>query len=47
LGKIVGSMTMTRQYRAGQNVEDDCRQCKADRTHTIIVVPGTEATRLV
>ena len=27
-----------RQYRAGQSVEDYCRQCKEDRIHTIIVV---------
>ena len=29
-----------RQYRAGQTVEDYCRQCKEDRIHTIIVVDG-------
>lgn len=29
---------MTRQYRAGQAVEDHCRQCHEDRMHTVIVV---------
>ena len=29
---------MTRQYRAGQSVEDHCRQCHEDRIHTVIVV---------
>jgi hypothetical protein len=27
-----------RTYRAGQSVEDHCRQCHEDRTHTVIVV---------
>ena len=31
-------MTATRQYRAGQSVEDHCRQCHEDRIHTVIVV---------
>src|SRR5690349_2252803 len=31
-------MTAPRQYRAGQSVEDYCRQCKEDRIHSIIVV---------
>ena len=31
-------MTALRQYRAGQSVEDHCRQCHEDRTHTVIVV---------
>jgi len=31
-------MTAPRQYRAGQSVEDYCRQCHEDRIHTIIVV---------
>ena len=31
-------MTSLRQYRAGQTVEDYCRQCHEDRIHTIIVV---------
>lgn len=31
-------MTASRQYRAGQSVEDHCRQCHEDRTHTVIVV---------
>jgi hypothetical protein len=35
---IVVSMTAPRQYRAGQTVEDYCRQCKEDRIHTVIVV---------
>jgi hypothetical protein len=33
-------MTAPRQYRAGQSVEDYCRQCKEDRIHTVIVVDG-------
>lgn len=33
-------MTSSRQYRAGQTVEDYCRQCHEDRIHTIIVVDG-------
>ena len=31
-------MSASRQYRAGQSVEDHCRQCHEDRTHTVIVV---------
>jgi hypothetical protein len=31
-------MTSPRHYRAGQSVEDHCRQCHEDRTHTVIVV---------
>lgn len=31
-------MNAPRQYRAGQSVEDYCRQCHEDRIHTIIVV---------
>jgi hypothetical protein len=27
-------------FRAGQSVEDHCRQCHEDRTHTVIVVDG-------
>jgi len=38
---------MTRQYRAGQHVEDYCRQCKEDRTHTIIVVDAPHRQRNV
>ena len=30
----------TRQYRAGQSVEDHCRSCHEDRIHTVIVVDG-------
>ena len=33
-------MTSSRSYRAGQSVEDYCRQCKEDRIHTVIVVDG-------
>ena len=33
-------MTAPRQYRAGQSVEDHCRQCHEDRIHTVIVVDG-------
>jgi len=29
-----------RTYRAGQAVEDYCRQCHEDRMHTVIVVDG-------
>jgi hypothetical protein len=29
-----------RTYRAGQPVEDHCRQCHEDRIHTVIVVDG-------
>ena len=35
---MVAFMTAARQYRAGQSVEDHCRQCHEDRTHTVIVV---------
>jgi hypothetical protein len=31
-------MNQVRQYRAGQSVEDHCRSCHEDRTHTVIVV---------
>jgi hypothetical protein len=31
-----------RPYRAGQSVEDHCRACHEDRTHTIVVVDGTQ-----
>jgi len=31
---------MMRAYRAGQSVEDHCRQCHEDRLHTVIVVDG-------
>ncbi len=30
-----------RTYRAGQAVEDYCRQCHEDRMHTVIVVDGS------
>lgn len=33
-------MTFARQYRAGQSVEDHCRSCHEDRTHTVVVVDG-------
>ena len=33
-------MIPSRSYRAGQSVEDYCRQCKEDRIHTVIVVDG-------
>jgi hypothetical protein len=39
-GKIHGRMSFARQYRAGQSVEDHCRSCHEDRTHTVIVVDG-------
>src|SRR5688572_28450046 len=35
---MIAPMTAARQYRAGQSVEDHCRQCHEDRTHTVIVV---------
>jgi hypothetical protein len=31
---------VSRIYRAGQSVEDHCRQCHEDRIHTVIVVDG-------
>ena len=34
------AMNAPRQYRAGQSVEDYCRQCHEDRIHTVIVVDG-------
>jgi hypothetical protein len=30
----------TRTYRAGESIEDACRVCKTDRTHTVIAVDG-------
>ena len=33
-------MLPPRVFRAGQSVEDYCRQCKEDRIHTVIVVDG-------
>jgi hypothetical protein len=33
-------MIPSRQYRAGQSVEDHCRSCHEDRIHTVIVVDG-------
>ena len=33
-------MPHDRVYRAGASIEDFCRACKTDRTHTIIVVDG-------
>jgi hypothetical protein len=30
----------TRRFRAGEEIEDLCRACKADRLHTVIVVDG-------
>lgn len=33
-------MNVPRQYRAGHSVEDHCRSCHEDRTHTVIVVDG-------
>jgi hypothetical protein len=35
---MIRAMTQERTYRAGQSIEDHCRACKADRTHTVIVV---------
>jgi hypothetical protein len=35
---MIAPMTVRRQYRAGQSVEDHCRQCHEDRMHTVIVV---------
>jgi hypothetical protein len=29
-----------RRWRAGESIEDYCRACKTDRTHTVIVVDG-------
>jgi hypothetical protein len=33
-------MSSSRPLRAGESVEDFCRQCKTDRLHTIVVVDG-------
>jgi len=33
-------MTPARPYRAGEAIEDFCRACKTDRSHTVIVVDG-------
>jgi hypothetical protein len=33
-------MSVSRVYRAGDSIEDLCRACKIDRTHTVIVVDG-------
>jgi hypothetical protein len=30
-----------RRWRAGESIDDYCRACKTDRSHTIIVVDGT------
>jgi hypothetical protein len=32
---------MSGVYRAGESIEDVCRACKTDRTHTVIVVDGS------
>lgn len=32
----------TRPYRAGQTLEDHCRACHTDRTHTIVVVDADQ-----
>jgi hypothetical protein len=34
-------VTSHRSWRAGASIEDYCRACKSDRTHTIIVVDGS------
>jgi hypothetical protein len=34
-------MQNDRVFRAGDEIEDLCRACKADRSHTVIVVDGT------
>ena len=33
-------MPQDRVYRAGASIEDSCRVCKTDRTHTVIAVDG-------
>jgi hypothetical protein len=33
-------MSATRVYRAGDELEDFCRACKIDRSHTVIVIDG-------
>jgi hypothetical protein len=33
-------MSPPRTYRAGDSIEDVCRQCKTDRLHTVVVVDG-------
>ena len=37
---------MADTYRAGQSIEDVCRACKTDRTHTIIVVGDGQPLRV-
>jgi hypothetical protein len=31
-------MSLSRRYRAGESIEDFCRACKTDRSHTVVVV---------
>jgi len=33
-------MSAARIHRAGESIEDFCRACKTDRTHTVIAVDG-------
>jgi hypothetical protein len=41
------AVTLTRRRAAGESIEDHCRACKTDRTHTIIVVDaGGEPLRV-
>lgn len=35
------SVNIPRRWRAGESIDDYCRACKTDRSHTVIVVDGT------
>jgi hypothetical protein len=34
-------VNIARRWRAGESIDDYCRACKTDRSHTVIVVDGT------
>jgi hypothetical protein len=34
-------VNIPRRWRAGESIDDYCRACKTDRSHTVIVVDGT------
>ena len=40
---IIGRMSATRAYRAGESLEDYCRVCKIDRMHTVIAADPSGA----
>jgi hypothetical protein len=44
---MIGAVSGSRLYRAGESVEDVCRSCKTDRFHTVIVAdPGGRPIRV-